>query len=455
MTESSSSIESIAPQKNVLWIGFLLVALLLGGLVYQQIELTKQLLVLTENQARTAKKTEAMLGTLDQTLKDVSSKSEQQSVLIHRALGNALPMVVPEETARVFDEVEKQLSNPETWPAEIAAVDVLTDKVRKAIDESPPWVQEALLPRVVPIRWTLEGLWLLGQGRPTDIVVLDDVAQRIATHRLNRPQKTPDEMASRLKEASAELEVLAPGLAKEAAKLKAQQAIDGTADLAEALVGLEGFDGAEIEALRPHLQSAFQREQLRARLDVMEGEASRFKEINPQDLKERVATSFFHAVQDLRLAALATKMADKEIANRIDALMKTAADNMNLVRAEASRRAAVQLREYQIWALKNINAVPSLKQLQDQQIKQIKSVIDRNNPLGGERKSAEQRGQDQLAEQLILQLGVIDARLLDDAVGEWYRRVFSDRFGSLDGPHQAKVVEGFAVASKKEIEGRL
>ena len=72
--------------------------------------------------------------------------------------------------------------------------------------------------------------------------------------------------------------------------------------------------------------------------------------------------------------------------------------------------------------------------------------------LGEESREAEKAAKDELTQVLIDRLSVIDTRLLDEAVGEWYRRVFSQRFSSLDEEHQLQVVQGFASSVKQTPE---
>ena len=59
---------------------------------------------------------------------------------------------------------------------------------------------------------------------------------------------------------------------------------------------------------------------------------------------------------------------------------------------------------------------------------------------------------DELVKLLIQHLSIVDLRLLDSAVGEWYSKVFSDRLGKLDEARQIRVVDGFANSIKRPLE---
>ena len=112
----------------------------------------------------------------------------------------------------------------------------------------------------------------------------------------------------------------------------------------------------------------------------------------------------------------------------------------------------MRLRNYHLWALEQVHSVPALDKLESDRVARITSAIDRNVLLSQARKDANAAARDELVKLMIEHLSIVDLRLLDSAVGEWYSKVFSDRFGKLDEARQTRVVEGFANSIKRSME---
>ena len=152
------------------------------------------------------------------------------------------------------------------------------------------------------------------------------------------------------------------------------------------------------------------------------------------------------------ITVTALNIKDPELTERLSRLTADAQGQIQEYQADTARKNAARLRDYQRWALEQIRSVPTLDKLESGRVAKIASAIDRNNPLSQAREDANAGARDELVKLLIQHLSIVDLRLLDSAVGEWYSKVFSDRLGKLDEARQIRVVDGFANSIKRSLE---
>lgn len=254
---------------------------------------------------------------------------------------------------------------------------------------------------------------------PTGVDDLQDLATDLSEHTLNRPKGTPDALEVQLLKRAGQV-------AQEAAKSDEERAVQ------QARETLHQNFLDQIEAVR--------------------SDSVVFDRLTNPLLKERLAATLYNTTQELKLLALTSKLNEPKILSDLDALALAAQTRLQEVQRTAATRQAALARKYQVWALEQLRNFPELKTFNIQKLAEIKETLDRNNPLGSAHKAALITAQDELVTTLISKLSIIDTRLLDDAVSEWYRKVFSSRFASLDDVHQLKAVEGFANSTKRTPE---
>lgn len=317
------------------------------------------------------------------------------------------------------------------------------------IDGLPPWIQAELLPRIVPVRWQLDALQLMHRELPEDAEALQDLAGDLASHALNRPPTAPEALADGLLKRAEAVTAKAAEFAHKTTIEQARKALSGEGDPSMALAALDSLtDAPEAEALQKELRATV----LHQQAERIEGDANLLARLEDSELEARLAATIHSAVQDLRITAVALNIEDAELSARLSKLTGQAQDQIQAHQAVTAKANAARLRNYQLWALEQIRSVPALAKLESDRVSRIASAIDRNNPLSQARDDANTGAQDELAGLLIDLLSVVDLRLLDSAVGEWYSRVFSDRFGKLDEARQIRVVEGFANSIKRSAE---
>ncbi len=338
---------------------------------------------------------------------------------MHRVIGSVLPVKIPEGIEQDLVHIERKLAAFETLLAAKDETKALSGELTQLVDRLPVWVQTELFPRILPLRWQLDALQLLQREAPKDVDGLQDLATDLSEHTLNHPNGTPDALEVQLLKRAEQV-------AQEAAKRDEERAVQ------QARETLHQNFLDQIEAVR--------------------SDSAVFDRLTDPLLKERLAATLYNTTQELKLLALTSKLDEPKILGDLDALALTAQTRLQDVQRTAATRQAALARKYQVWGLEQLRDFPNLKTLDDQHVAAIGKNIARITPFGDKRETAHANAQDELANTLISKLSVIDTSLLDDAVSEWYRKVFSSRFASLDDVHQLKVVEGFANSTKRAPE---
>lgn len=412
----------VAPRTDTRLLALLL-ALTVGGFslgwLHQERQ-KEQLRQFEAQQLRVAEANKAQFEALETAVRDLGAGIEQQGALVQRVIGTVVPIKLPEGTEQALARIEAALVQHDALIASPEDTASLVTALAALVEGLPVWVQSELFPRILPARWQLDALGLLQRTTPEkDLDALQDLIDALAEHALNRPQGVPDALGARLLERAEELARAAEQASEEQAAEEAKEAV---------------------------------RQRLATQVASLEQDASLFERLADPELQARLASVIHTATLDLRIAAQAHPLDDAALAQRVEALATAAAERVERVRADAARAQQTASRNYQLWALEQINSIPKRNVIEETKLAQIDSQFGRHNRFGAERQDAIERAEDELVRALIERLAVIDTRLLDDAVSEWHRRVFSDRFGSLDETRQAEVVQGFANAIKRTPE---
>jgi len=452
MPEQTDSTQEPAARPTGLWILIPLAALTLGGLGVVWMQLDRQaerLRHLEDEHARVAQASGMQLSNLDAAVRQMNVTIEQEGSLLSRIVGTVVPVRIPEDTENALARLESKLAETDTLVASKDETAALARAFTALIDSLPPWIQAELLPRIVPVRWQLDALQLMQRELPENAEVLHDLAGDLVTHAANRPQASPEKLVERLQTRAEIVTAEATKLERQSAIERAEKALSGEGDPSVSLMELETLtDAPEAEELQQKLRIAV----LRRQADRIESDAALLPRLADPELRARLAAAIHSTIQDLRITASALNVESPELTERLSRLTSHAQDQIQAYQADTARKNAARLRDYQRWALEQIRSVPTLDKLESGRVAKIASAIDRNNPLSQAREDANAGARDELVKLLIQHLSIVDLRLLDSAVGEWYSKVFSDRLGKLDEARQIRVVDGFANSIKRPLE---
>ena len=406
---------------------------------------------------------EAVQRTFDQRFdgvtKDVDAiavKVDEQTAIINRGLGVIIPYKLPDDVITRLSSVQAQISSAVQTPVDLPSIDTIRAELASIVDALPPWAQEEILPKLVPMRWELESLWVLTSTSDGNSASLSGREATLDTLLANRPVGTSQSLADKLETARQETAKQIVTSERATAIAMGKSAASGPKNFTEvstAIRLLSVYEDEEATALTAQLNRVLLAGSLRASLTRIRDDRQKYEAIDNPVLKEFALARTAEETMDLRLRVLAGGFAGQPLAREADALGKNVSDRVDAAVKERRTRQAEQLRGYQQWALKEIQAVPTYKSLLATQLDAIPSKLDRVNPTSAVREAAVASAQMELREAIVLHLAPIDQGLLDVPVGEWYRKVYQERFGHLDDEkEQIAVIKAFVDTPKKTLE---
>jgi hypothetical protein len=399
---------------------------------------------------------------LQTELSRVRTHIDQQSALISRALGKIVPLPVPDDVEGKLSELETMLSAPSAWPPDRPAVEKHFNDLGLLLDDLPTWIQEEMFPRIVPIRWGLDALWYLRATADDDearLALLDSleslqrnqprgaapaIARQVAASivEIEREIREADEATSR--------ETLAAGLSSDATLDEMLAALDILAD--------EG--AAESSEQLGQLERSIAFYVFNDSLSQLDTQLTQARALSDETLKLAALSRARDAMIELQLRIASAKLEDPQleagllettITTNLEAFGDRLAKTLDELQAAAGQRHAHAVREYQVWALEQIKHVRPYDEIQQIELNKIPSTTDRNNPFGSLRQVAVETAQQILREEMVNSLSKIDVGLLDVAVSEWFRKVYSERFDRLNDEEKLALVQAFANSTKLGI----
>jgi len=134
--------------------------------------------------------------TIQEEVGGIRGVVDDLNVLVHRAIGKELPLKIPAQTDSALVELERIVKDQDQWPSSWQEAIELQDKLNKATTGLPTWTEVHLLPRILPLRWSVEGLTRLKTPNADlgDRQALNELLDLIGA----RPDGVPEELVERL-----------------------------------------------------------------------------------------------------------------------------------------------------------------------------------------------------------------------------------------------------------------
>jgi hypothetical protein len=395
------------------------------------------------------------LWKLDSDLKVISSNQEQISPGTKRPTTNGTRYALPPAIDTQIKNIEQQLGDPEKWPKDAESVRSLNERFVSAVDQLPPWAVDELGPRLLPRRWDIDALWLAKEATPVDVASLSDVAGTIAAHLEGKPLGVSEKIHKELLKRKDQIDK-----AERSAAIKSVRQVLGsneakTRDLEKAAESLSKYADSsdkEIAELNRQLGAIVLKRTFIDAFEALQKEFEGNEKIADTQLKEYALLQFNQGLMALRLRVYSAGLTDDaDVKPKLAALDQKVTTALAAARSLAQSRQAEKLKGYQVWALRQIKAVRTLDDLRPGEIAKISSTIDKL-PNSAARKAAEARAQDALINDMVKLMAPINQSLLDEAVAQWFRKVYAKRFDELDELWKIALVERFATANKKPLE---
>ncbi|MBK7015122.1 MAG: hypothetical protein IPH39_05965 [Sulfuritalea sp.] len=276
-----------------------------------------------------------------------------------------------------------------------------------------------------------------------DVEGLSAYADEINSLASNKPVDSATKLVDNLRQRQKDVQDRAAKIELSAALKVAREAVNGKSDFERALRRISGYDDEEARKLVYQLVLA--RDLATAFEDLR-----KYEPLKDLALREYALTRLNQLAMDLRLRTVTTKYeTPKQLVEMLVNLEKTVATNLEARLQQRLAESKQKHRDYQIWALNQIKLVPQYDALEEVENSRIPGRFEKNNPLSGARKAAARSATKKLGELLTSRMAPISPALLDEAVAQWYRKVFQDRFDKLNDAEKLEVVKGFAETEKK------
>jgi hypothetical protein len=276
---------------------------------------------------------------------ELASTTKRQSALLEKVFGDT------DAIEAKLDEFKSKLDDPATWPADAAEADRLVNELRSLIDGIPPLAQEHFLPRINPIRWSVEALWV---ARHRDDESGDDVDDRMtACQSLLDDQ--PTNASEAIVKLLSNLRDEADAAAKAEAVKTAETSLDSGAGIEAAWSALESYDDIEIIKLRLALRAKLLAKQIRDRAKSLREQLDRATKLPDETLRRVGVTRIYESAVAMKVDfLLADEPGGEAVAEHLDPLIHDAERALTRLADDQREVDAARIRSYQSWALEQI-----------------------------------------------------------------------------------------------------
>lgn len=353
------------------------------------------------------------------------------------------------EARKQLSEIKSQLADEAKRPSTVDAVQKLNKKFSNFMLKLSPSLQEELFVSIAPRRWELDALWVLANSVEDDknknqdeyMLALDVLVSE-------KPASASDVLLERLKKLQDTLKKQTAEKDREFVMDMAKRALEKGEDSVTALKMLESYDDKEVKELQSKIAtSAISRE-----VENLTAALAKYSKLNDSALKEYALARLHQMTQDIRLRLVESDLNnDKKFNADLSRLEEKVTGFLQAVEKIQQQQYAEKVRQYQKWAVGEIAKVQRYKDIEDRELKKL-SALDKNIPMSEARTNAIKKARQIFRDELIKYMSKINQNLLDEAVRQWFGKVYQARFDELDGEkEQLTVIKAFAFASKKPL----
>lgn len=138
------------------------------------------------------------LNVLERQYSEIANTVQQQTAVMHRALGKIIPVELPELLTNRISDMEKKISNEKAWPKDIPESDAMRNELHDVLRQIPPWAEESILPRLNAMRWGIASLALIAKSKVVSDNTLGELLDEIDTALAAKPDEAPKSVVMRL-----------------------------------------------------------------------------------------------------------------------------------------------------------------------------------------------------------------------------------------------------------------
>ncbi|MEI8041952.1 MAG: hypothetical protein WCL11_11125 [Verrucomicrobiota bacterium] len=394
-------------------------------------------------------KLESRLAQNEQLAKDKAGEIlnivQQNTAVMHRALGKAVPVMLPDSLTNRLAALETQIQNEESWPKDRAESATMAQELRSMMTSIPPWAEDDLLPRLNALRWAVQSFQVIQANADANGGALETAAEAYANQLSIQPDTGSTNLATKLalrqKDAAAAFEAFRRETTISDAKQ--QLALPVTSDGVAVWQRLSEWTndptcGQQATQLRQQLHSRLVEDEVARFSDATKAGIEKLGTVTNDALRQAGYLRTLETVTTQRLRLLeetdtmpsaVTALAD------LSALAESRIKTESEMQKQADEK---RIRDYQQWALRQVSAFR----------KAFDKAMQRTKPgaVYGTNPDPDFRG---VANAMIVYLIPISPAHLDLAVAMIYRQAFDEGTSKLSASYQTDVAEKDAVTPKK------
>jgi len=386
---------------------------------------------------------------------EIANIVQQQTAVMHRALGKVIPVELPEALTKKLGALEARVADEKSWPKDAVEADAMLAELRDLVRQIPPWAEEDLLPRLNAVGWGVQSLQVLQANANVVGEALAIAADTFADQISTQPDSGSTNIAAVLTSRQTETTQRFTAYRRDTAIEDAKEQLG----LAKTTDGLAVWQRLSEWTNSPtHGQQVLElRQQLRSRL--LEDEVTKLSETTKANLQRiGVVTNdalrqagYLRTLENVTVQRLQLLEEADIPTTTVNLLADLSASVESRIKAEYEKQKQEdggRVRGYQQWALRKISDFR--KDFEEAQQQKEPGIIYGTNDYT---KFV------MISDAMVKYLLPISTGYLDSAVAKIYSQAFEDGWGKLAGKDekylQTEVAEKDATTPKKTPQNYL
>jgi hypothetical protein len=298
------------------------------------------------------------LARMQRQLDEMNVRVEQQTAVLHRALGKYVPIQIPDDVLRALTSIEERLADPARWPTSETEAETLRGELDHLVSKRlPSWAEEELLPRLNSARWAVQALWLLRQRQPGGGEAAQS-AEDLRALRAAAPNESRNESKAAIARLKADLsrrqndlELTAHRHDLAQATAQAEKAVKDRTGLADAVVALAGYDDESSNTLRRELTTLVLNADTIQKLDLLKATLAAAQGLPSESTRLAGLLKVQDAAASLLLDLLAEKPQRGESVQKAREFLGECEAQARALARQQQEAMELKVRAYQKWAL--------------------------------------------------------------------------------------------------------
>ena len=381
----------------------------------------------------------------------VANMVQQNTAVMHRALGKIIPVELPEVLTNQLAALEARIADEKYWPKDSTNTDAMVAKLRGLIRQIPPWAEEDYLPRLIALRWAVHSLELIQSNVNAKGEALDAAADAYANQLSIQPDGGAANIAAALTNRQQDATARFAAFRRDSAIIDAKEQL-GLAVMTDGLGAWQHLAewandptvGSNALELRQQLHTRLLDDEIAKYSDTTKDELGKLDAITNSPLRQ---AAYLRTLENVTIQRLRLLQESDATPSTVNALTDLSTAFETRIKGESDKQRQVESgreRGYQQWALEQISNFRS----------EFDKAMSRTKPgaVFGTNSDPDFTG---VRNAVVNHLLRISPGYLDSAVAMIYRQAFDDGMNSLDANLKLSVAKEDAKTPKKSPQNYL